>query len=269
MVLPVNHYYIRYKGVERGPFTLNQISNMWSVGAITADSFYRVSNTANWTPVSHLEETFNALRRGDIRSDLTEEGGISPSPGEEKVIATKLIHPSPLDSIPLEQRIAARKAAMAAIDPTGEKSRTVQGVLQEILKQGEKCWFSGYPSRNEVRLRIPLYYLTYSSLLGRRKEWQQTVVEIPRSIEAANLHRKQYLCIHVSTWSCAIAAGLISSHWVGPYGILWFAGGLLGGYVVGNLLVPLTPKDWKKFDDWKLHPTAVERLKEGWSDKRP
>jgi hypothetical protein len=61
MVAPAQHYYVRSKAGERGPFTLSQVSTMWSTGHITVDSFYRLSNAEEWAPISQLQETLEAL----------------------------------------------------------------------------------------------------------------------------------------------------------------------------------------------------------------
>lgn len=61
MVAPAQHYFIRSRTGERGPYTLSQVSTMWASGSITADSFYRLSNVEDWSPISQLEETLGAI----------------------------------------------------------------------------------------------------------------------------------------------------------------------------------------------------------------
>ena len=47
-------YYLHAGGENRGPYELDQVRSMWSMGVITADAVYWDAQSSTWRPVSEL-----------------------------------------------------------------------------------------------------------------------------------------------------------------------------------------------------------------------
>ena len=153
---------------------------------------------------------------------------------------------------------------------SGAAAQAVQESIRQILKAKDGCcWFSGELADEGCQLAVPLYFLTYRSLLGRRKEWREIVIYIPRSRNAANLHSKQRMIQQLSAVIGAAASGGVTSFFFGLYAILFAIAGYVVGAIVGLLLSPLTPPGWTPMGDWKKHPSIIEKMNEGWTDSRP
>lgn len=358
MVAPAQHFYVKTHNDVRGPFTLTQVAAMWASGNITSDSFYRISNIEEWSPLSQLEETLLALSGGAkpppippiLRAELVSTPiaqpvadaplSISGVPGTGKredpfvfpmmghIASTALqqmlieqvfgvgvykgadgirnYHESPrgikgnkdlcehvvivggnreslwcdLSAVSefvrnpspnaLSDDALIQHARAKGIDTTG--SEIISAVSNHATRAytGESCWFSGQPAHRDSALQKPLYFQTYQSFFGRRKEWKEVTVCIPRSEEAAKLHAKQEKMSKVWTWCPAIVGGIIGGIFGGPIiAITCFALSYLLGPVIFVLWLPGTPKDWRKYGDWKEYPSVAKLFSEGWQDRPP
>lgn len=50
-------YYIFTAGEQKGPYAIQQLSNMWQSGTITTDSLYWQAGFDEWRPISELKES--------------------------------------------------------------------------------------------------------------------------------------------------------------------------------------------------------------------
>ena len=83
MVREIQHYYLSSKDVERGPYTLSQVASMWSSGALTASTLYRVTNVENWKPLSELDDTLQFISSSHPVQESVQVGASSQRPEDQ------------------------------------------------------------------------------------------------------------------------------------------------------------------------------------------
>jgi hypothetical protein len=144
MVSIPERYYISTDGIERGPYTLNQVASMWCLGTLTSNALYRLSNIERWTPLSQLEETLRFIHSSHpvqgSGEALDEPAVASPSIGSQgtpsSTKANSPVDPStpilttqgialPKDfAVKVSQQLASLQEA-AKLDPSGKKAKTM------------------------------------------------------------------------------------------------------------------------------------------------